>query len=163
MQDTFVLKRLNEFLGKASLATYAGGGAETTPEREGYRELEYHENDWQYRDSYAGFTRSWGTELVRYKGEPFWNALYGGGMTSNYKDDAAFAHEAFAFLKRALSIGEKVYAFQPRGPKNFSDGDWEYCCQWNDDITDFTAHEEILYKNDVVFTHNVIGGLIISE
>lgn len=33
MRDEYFLKDLNRFLGKAALATYAGGGAETTPER----------------------------------------------------------------------------------------------------------------------------------
>ena len=113
MHDTFSLKRLTEFLGTAAGATYAGEGVETTPERQGYRELEYREGDWYYRDSYAGFTRSWGTELVRHKGELVWSALYGGGMTKNYRNNAAFAHETFAFLKRALSIGEKSLFFQP--------------------------------------------------
>ena len=75
------LKILNKFLERAADATYAGGGErERDPERQGFVELVYEEGDWNYRDSYVGFARSWGTELVRYQGEPVWNTLYGGGL-----------------------------------------------------------------------------------
>jgi len=163
MPTKLFLKDLNQFLGKAALATYAAGGAETTPERPGFRELEFAEGAWSYRDSYTGYLRSWGTELVRYNGEPVWNALYGGGMTVPYRADAAFAHRTFEFLKKALSAGEKKEAFQPRGQKNFTDGYWEYQCDWDGDITEFIGHEAILYKGDIVFTHDFFGGLIVSD
>lgn len=163
MRDEHFLKDMNRFLGKAALASYAGGGAETTPERQGFRELEYTEGRWSYRDSYTGYIRSWGTELVRYDGELIWNTLYGGGMTPHYRGDAEFAHRTFEFLKQAFRTGEKKELFQPRGPKNLKDGDWEYRCDWNGDITEFSGHEAILYKGGVVFTHEFMGGLIVSK
>lgn len=36
-----ILKELNIFLGKAALATYAGGGPEVDPEEPGFKELEF--------------------------------------------------------------------------------------------------------------------------
>lgn len=78
---------LNRFIGKATKATYAGGGGKVDqPHRSGFNELEYLEEDWYYRDSYTGFLRSWGQEVVWYKGEPYWTCLYGGGMASNKLD-----------------------------------------------------------------------------
>ena len=155
----FTLEQLDDFLGRAALATYAGGGPENDPETPGFKELEYEEGDWHYRDSYCGFFQSWGREVVWYKNKPVWVSLYGGGMEEKYRTDGEFTHHAFQFLKKALSAGEKQKAFQPRGPKALQDGEWKYVCNWNGDIKKFSGREEILYKNEIVFTHDFIGGL----
>ena len=63
-------KELNEFLGKAMLATYAGSGPEADSGT-GFTELEFKEGDYLYRDSYTGFFQSWGREVVWYNGKPF--------------------------------------------------------------------------------------------
>jgi len=157
------LQELNRFLGKASLATYAGGGPEAKSQRVGFRELEFKDGDWEYRDSYTGFFRSWGQEVVWRKGKPFWTQLYGGGMIEELRNDEAFAHKTFDFLKKTMSAGEKQEEFQPRGPNNFTDEDWEYICEWEGDITDFKGHEKILLEGKVVFTHDFMGGLILSR
>jgi hypothetical protein len=44
-------------------------------------------------------------------------------MTQKNCNDEKFAKETFDFLKKALSQGEKRAAFQPRGPKNFKEGE----------------------------------------
>lgn len=155
-----LLKELNKFLGKASLATYAGSGPEVDSETTGFNELEFRENSWYYRDSYTGFFQSWGREVVWNNDEPFWTQLYGGGMEEKFVGDKEFAHKTFQFLKKALSAGEKIGAFQPRGPKNFEDGDWRYECEWEGDIAKFEGSEKILFKNKVVFTHKFFGGLV---
>ena len=153
-------EELNKFLGKATLATYAGGGPEMDPEIPGFKELEYREGDWYYRDSYCGFFQSWGREVVWYKGKPAWNSLYGGGMKEKCRTDTEFEHRTFEFLKKALSTGEKKETFQPRGPKELFDGDWKYICHWKGDITNFNGNEEIRYKGETVFTHHFFGGLV---
>ncbi|MBP7875945.1 hypothetical protein KA012_03035 [Candidatus Woesebacteria bacterium] len=158
-----LLQELNEFVGKASLATYAGGGAETKSQRPGFRELEFAEGDWEYRDSYAGFFRSWGQEVVRHQGKPFWNQIYGGGMSDAYIQDEPFALETFGFLMKSLSAGEKKDSFQPRGPESFTDGDWQYSCDWSGDITSFKGEETILHRGEIVFTHTFLGGLILDR
>lgn len=157
------LKELNSFLGRASLNTYAGGGAEVDPEEAGFKELEYREGDWFYKDSYAGFFRSWGRETVWSKNKPIWTQLYGGGMVANFRDNEAFAHQTFNFLKKALSAGEKEGVFQPRGPNEFSDGDWLYSCKSNGGITNFFGHEQICFKGKIVFIHDFFGGLILAR
>lgn len=174
LMQKFSPEDLNHFIGKATLAGYAGDGAETTSERSGYRELEYSDGLWHYRDSYTGWFRSWGTELVRYDGKPVWNTLYGGGMEPAYWDDIALARAAFGFLKKALSAGEKQKSFQPRGPKIFYHDDrrnWKYEADWTGNITQLIGFEQILYglhdasagARKVVFTHHFMGGLIISK
>jgi len=160
-----LLEQLNEFLGKAALATYAGGGAPLSPTEteKGMIEFEYGNkgDEWYYKDSYAGFYQSWGREVVWYAGKPFWVQLYGGSMKEEFHNDLAFTRKTFTFLKQALSAGEKVTSFQPRGPKKFNDGDWEYICDWEGDITKFNGSEKILYKENVIFTYNFNGGLFL--
>lgn len=161
--DQSLLTSLKQFVGKAALATYAGGGGETKSQRLGFRELEFAEGDWSYRDSYAGLFRSWGQEVVWYSGKPFWNQIYGGGMSDAHLGDEKFALETFSFLKKALSAGEKKGSFQPRGPEDFTGGDWQYTCSWSGNISDFQGDEKILHNGEIVFTHVFKGGLILSQ
>lgn len=159
--DKKILLELNNFLGKAMLNTYAGGGQEVSPKEAGFKELGHKEGSWYYKDSYTGFFQSWGREVVWHNEKPFWTQIYGGGMTKKYQDNTKFAHETFNFLKKALSTGEKQADFQPRGPKKFIDGGWKYSCEWHGDIRKFEGHEKIFFKKEVVFTHDFLGGLII--
>ncbi|KKT87334.1 MAG: hypothetical protein A2119_01830 [Candidatus Colwellbacteria bacterium GWA2_46_10] len=154
------LDKLNDFLGKAALATYAGGGERVQPQRPGFYELKYREGDFYYRDSFAGYLSSHGQEVVWHKDKPVWMCSYAGGMTGSRKDDPAFADETFEFLKKAMRTGEKSKAFQPRGPKEFKDGDWEYKNDWSGGISEFKGHEEISNKGETVFIHDFFGGLL---
>ena len=158
--DKDLLKELNNFLGKAAVKTYAGKGPEADPEIPGFKELEYQEGKWYYKDSYSGFFRSWGREVVWRNKKPVWCCLYGGGMTKGRDRNTEFAHETFGFLKKALSTGEKRKKFQPRGPRYFREDDWEYSCVWEGNISNFEGNEKISHKKGVVFTHTFIGGVI---
>jgi len=157
--DKEFLSKLNKFIGQATLNTYAGDGEEIKPSEPGFHELEYKEGDFYYKDSYGGHFQSWGRETVWYKNKPVWTSLYGGGLEKKYFGDKEFSHQTFEFLKKAMSAGEKQEEFQPRGPKEFEEGDWRYQVKWNGDITKFSGHEDILYKGEVVFSHDFIGGL----
>ena len=79
-----LLKELTSFLRKATLATYAGGGPDVPSQRLGFRELEYKEGRFYYRDSYAGHFTSAGQEVVWFDGKPVWTCSYGGGMKPKY-------------------------------------------------------------------------------
>lgn len=154
-----MLTQLHKFLREASRATYAGDGVEAEPWRRGFKELEYKDGDWYYRDSYAGFFQSWGQEVIWYQDKPIWNSLYGGGMVKKASRDRGFAKQTFEFLKKALC--QKESEFQPRGPEKFTERDWEYECNVQGDIKNFKGSEKILYKGEVVFTHDFIGGAVI--
>lgn len=158
-----LLHEFNHFLGKAALATYAGGGSELDPEEPGFKELRFKEKNWDYLDRYTGYFQSWGQELVKYKGKPFWNQLYGGGMEKEHHGNIAFAHQTYDFLKKALSAGEKQGKFQPRGPRLFQDQDWKYTCEWAGNIAKFKGSEKILFKNKLVFAHEFMGGLVVAK
>lgn len=157
-----LLIELNGFLGRASKATYAGGGGEVEPWRKGFKELEYRENDWYYRDSYTGYLRSWGQEVVWQNDKPAWTCLYGGGMAENHMD-GNMADKTFTFLKQVLSAGNKESTFQPRGPRELSVDSWKYQCKLEGDIKKFSGHEFISYENEIVFTHDFSGGLIVTS
>jgi|SRR3989338_8760875 len=161
--DKKLLAELNRFLGKATLATYAGSGPEADPEEAGFKELEYKEGKWDYKDSYSGFFQSWGRETVWLNGNPVWAQLYGGGMVKKFQHHKDFAHTTFDFLKKALSAGEKQEKFQPRGPKKFAIENWKYTCAWKGNISDFKGNEKIIFKGKIVFTHYFFGGLIVSK
>ncbi len=152
----FTPDELYEFIDRAGKATWAGNGEKIKPERQGFDELEYSEGDFYYRDSYTGYTKSRGMELVRYKGQAVWAAGYGGGMVEGKED---LEDECFTFLKKAMSTDEE--GFQSfRGSHNFKDGDWEYSYKQEGDILEFSGYEEIKYKGELIFYHRMIGGII---
>ena len=156
----FTKEQLLEFLDRAGKATYAGGGKyEEHPERLGFNELVYQEDEFSYRDSYTGYIRSWGEEIVRFHNKPVWTSLYGGGMTEG---NEALSDMTFAFLKKALNTKEEG-VFSPRGPKVLEDGDWKHTYEQKGDYDNFSGYQEIFYKGKLVFWHHIIGGLVIDK
>ena len=65
--DFVDLEKLEDFLREAAKNTWAGDGPETELQRVGFKESEYKKGLWIYRDSYTGFFRSWGQEVVVYR------------------------------------------------------------------------------------------------
>jgi hypothetical protein len=160
---SFELSELNKVFGAAAVATYAGGGGYTKPWNSGFNELEYRQGDWHYRDSYTGFFKSFGREVIWYKDSPVWTQHYGGGMEPEYKGNKVFTSETFQFLKLALGAGDKQAAFQPRGPREFTKGDWTYRSGFRGNIAKFNGSEEIFFNNKLVFTHHYFGGIVIDK
>ncbi len=155
----FTLDELFTFIDKAGKATYAGGGTYAEPERSGFKELTFTKGNFTYRDSYAGFYRSRGTEVVRHKDIPIWASLYGGGMVAGFE---SLAGDTFTFLKQVMLHDEAGFdSF--RGPHKYSEGEWEYVYSQEGDVSEFTGYEEIRYKADVVFTHRIMGGFIVDK
>jgi hypothetical protein len=150
-------QQLYKFIKKAAWATYAGGGKkEEKVERQGFIELIFQEEDFFYRDSYTGFYRSRGMEVVRHKGQPVWTSAYGGGMVEGKEFQA---QDTFDFLKKAMSAEEKGF-LSFRGPHQYLDGDWKYVYSQEGDVEEFKGHEEIYFKDELVFFHEIIGGLV---
>jgi hypothetical protein len=155
------LKELAKFLVKAKRQTYAGEGREVTPERAGFKELEYSEGYYNYRDSYTGFFSAPGQEIIRLNGVPIWSMAYSGGMKPEYFSDTEFATKIFEFLKKVLSRVAEDMPF--RGPEKFKEGDFEYINEVEGDITNFRGHEKIVLKGKEVFSQDYIGGLIVHK
>ena len=155
------LEDLARFLIKAKSEAWAGDGKEISPQRPGFKELEYIEGPWEYRDSYVGYFMAPGQEYVRFEGQPVWMMSYSGGMTEEYFGNKAFAKETFTFLKKALKLVEVNRPF--RGPNNICEGDWEYKDASEGDIINFKGTEQIFYQGKEVFKQNYCGGIVISK
>jgi len=154
-------KKLAEFLVRAKTATYAGNGKEIAPERPGFKELEFSEGEWNYRDSYSGFFAAPGQEVVRLNGIPIWTMAYSGGVKPEHVGNKDFVKMIFDFLKKVLKRVEVSRPF--RGPKHFKEGDFEYFDKSEGDITRFNGQEKITFKGKEVFSQDYIGCIIIHK
>lgn len=152
---------LKEFLVKAKVNTYAGDGKEIVSQRPDFKELEFSEGDWYYRDSYTGFYQAPGQEIVRFKGEVVWAMAYSGGMKRKFFNKPDFTKQIFNFLKKCLEQVNKEIPY--RGPLNFKEGDYDYINKVKGNIKEFTGCEKILYQGKVVFKQSYIGGLVIPK
>ena len=155
------LLELAKFLVKAKKKTYAGEGEEISPQRPRFKELEYKEGDWYYRDSYSGFYQAPGQEVVYFQDEPVWAMAYSGGMRKEFYENKALAEKTFNFLKECLSRVEEKEPF--RGPRKYSEGDFSYEMELEGDINDFSGEERIYHQGKEVFHQYFIGGTIIQK
>ncbi len=154
----FTIDQLYNFITRAGASTYAGGGAyEKIPERPGFLELVFQDGDWNYRDSYTGFYRSSGSEVVRYKGKVVWVSSYCGGMVTGFEK---LSSDTFDFLKQAM-LAKPSWSF--RGPDNFVQDQWKYSYSQKGDVVSFSGHEKISFKDQVVFGHDILGTTIQSK
>lgn len=154
------LNQLFAFIQKAGRSTYATSGVDSTSYDEGgFKILSFTEGDYEYIDTYTGFFRSRGQEVVRFKGKPVWIASYGGGMV---EENEALAMETFGFLKKAFLTDEPQFQTF-RGPHSLKEGDWEYSYKQEGEIEEFTGYEEIRHQGKLVFFHRMIGGVITQK
>lgn len=155
------LNELRKFLVKAKISTYAGDGKEVEPQRPGFKELEYKEGNYEYRDSYCGFYSAPGQEIVRVNGKPIWHMAYSGGMKKEFHYNLEFAKRTFNFLRECL---KRVSEDKPyRGPDHFKEKDYEYVNEVEGTIENFSGSEKILFKGKVVFEQKYVGGIIIEK
>ena len=159
MKHSFTNDQLFKLVNLAGKSTYASGKPPLTKsERKDFTEYDFVQGDWSYLDSYTGFTKSAGQEIVRFKNKIVWSNSYCGGMTEG---NETLANETYNFLKKALSQEDPFFQ-SLRGPKKFTKDNWEYRYKQDGDITNFSGYEEILLKGKLVFFHRAIGGTIVS-
>lgn len=147
--------KINEFLVKAKINTYAssGEGGERKLE-DGSKELVYEEGEWRYRDRYFGSNRFIGEEIVWQNGKVIWAMNYYGGTTT----DGISEKEIYEFLKKALRQVEKDRPF--RGPLELVEGDWAYYDESEGMIDGFEGREKILYQKEPVYELKYHGGVV---
>lgn len=149
--------QLYGFIKKAGQSTYASSDVESVNyDKNGFKELNFAENDYIYKDTYTGFFRSRGIEIVSHKGKPVWVATYGGGMM---EEDAQLAMQTFSFLKKAFLTDEADFQTF-RGPHLLQRDIWRYVYEQQGNIEEFHGYEEIYLDNKLVFFHRIIGGLV---
>jgi hypothetical protein len=67
---------MQQRLVRAKSATYVGGGAHSLARRPGSHDLEFHNGDFAYLDTYYGGTDFIGEEAVYFEGQPVWAMNY---------------------------------------------------------------------------------------
>lgn len=144
------INSVKEFLIRAKKATYAGKGPEAVPSRPASHDLKYEEGDLLYIDTYLGGVQFGGEEAVWENGRPFWTMNYCGRATEPEFDGD--------FLKEALS---KVPMDKPfRGPDKYFRDDYTYLCMIEGDFDWFAGHEQILFRDSLVYECMFHGGSI---
>ena len=100
MTKEFSLEQLTTFIVRAKAATYVGSGTKSLSHRPGSHDLEFHEGEYSYLDSYFGGTDFLGQEVVYYKDKPVWAMNYYGRVL---KPAIITAAEAGQMIKESLS------------------------------------------------------------
>ncbi|MBN1995006.1 MAG: hypothetical protein JW953_20090 [Anaerolineae bacterium] len=152
----FSLEQLNLFIVRAKAATYVGGGAKSLAYRPGAHDLQFHEGNFAYLDSYFGGTDFLGQEVVYFRGRPVWVMNYYGRILES---DLIRADEAGQIIKQSLSALYQEGRFL---------GGFEYSTAKNDtyfdtnegEMTSFTGKEWIMRQNTRVYELVYHGGLV---
>jgi hypothetical protein len=153
---------LLEFIAKAHRNTYAASkeikmqNLMKTPFLPGHKCYHFKDGDWEYFDGYTGSEWAPGREIVLYKGKNVWSMAYQGKTSDGLSKD--MVEDTFSFLKEALRNFDDREPF--RGPRTFSDGDFEYRFWMNGDYTYFTGQEAVSYKGKTIFFQDVMGTLV---
>lgn len=160
MNSNLDLAKLAQFLVKAKTVTYASGNQDyaVNPVLSGSHQLEYLEDELQYRDIYYGGIHFIGMETVFEKEIPIWGMCYYGGVLPDSGDEHIAGMPSF--LKAALG---KVPLEAPfRGPKTFQMGDYIYENEINGDISSFYGVEFIRIQGHNIYNLRYNGGLVKS-
>lgn len=78
MEQPIDLTQLQRFIVAAKAATYVGGGARSLSYRPEAHDLQFHQGEWAYLDSYFGGTDFIGQEVIYQQGRPVWAMNYYG-------------------------------------------------------------------------------------
>jgi len=145
---------LKDFLVKAKISGYAGGGEGNEALLPGGgKKFQYQEQEFEYLDLYYGFNPFSGQETLRKNEEVFWIMNYY-GLVEGFQD----IRLVYNFLKRALQ--EPDPGLPLRGPSRFEKGDLVYFNSPTGNIGLFKGHEHIEFQGKVVYELNYHGGLI---
>lgn len=174
------IENLASFLVRAKKNTWAGSKGEVFAERPCFREFEYNEGGWNYKDSYVGEYSFGGNEIVKFQRAPVWFMNYDGRVNPRFHGNENFIKRINSFLKRALIQVDVSLPF--RGPVEFKEGldmegkyyEWMYMCSRGLDIRKFQGFEEIWHRGKIpeipgsdydilvsVFELNYGGGILI--
>jgi hypothetical protein len=146
---------LSHFLIQAKLSTYANeAGAIENVLEDGFKELEYTEEQYRYRDRYFGSNPFIGEELVWENGRLVWGMNYFGKAL----EDAIPVSQVYSFLKQALRLAHPDRPF--RGPDYFRAGSFTYVDKSNGTVDAFTGEEMIYFRDQQVYCLVYHGGRI---
>jgi len=149
------LPELEKFIVRAKAATYVGSGAHSLSRRPGSHDLEFHEGDFAYIDTYFGGSDFIGEEAVYFKGQPMWAMNYYGRILEQTRIAAA---EAGMAIKESLTLMYREGRFL---------GGFEHATDYGiyhdtnqGDLAHFTGYEWITQDGITVYELHYHGGLI---
>ncbi len=145
--------KLNEFLVKAKIATYADEeNAKKKTLEDGSTELIFEIDDYKYRDRYFGSNPFVGQEIVWKNNELIWCMNYFGRVNENLISK----EKVYTFLKKCLKKVDKKAPF--RGHSFFKEGNFEYFNEFSGYIADFNGSEKILFNKKQIYVLDYHGG-----
>jgi hypothetical protein len=153
--DGEYLSILEGFIVRAKAATYVGSGVKSLSHRPASHDLEYHEDLFDYLDSYFGGTDFIGEEVVYYKQLPVWAMNYYGRIIEPSRISGAEAGQA---IKESLSRLYEEVRFL--GGFEFNTKYGTYVDTNQGDFKTFTGREWITQDGIIVYELYYHGGLV---
>lgn len=149
---------IEKFLIEAKKQTYANESVKKIEStRLNSKDYEYKKDNMIYHDTYFGGTRFMGEEVVYVDNQPYWAMNYYGVTL-----DETLGEEAMdkALRPALMKVGEDENIIPVRGPRNYTNGDYNYSFSVTGDIDCFDGTETV-YKNNVkIYKLRCTGGLI---
>ena len=149
------LTELENFIVRAKAATYVGSGAHSLSRRPGSHDLEFHDGDFAYIDTYFGGTDFIGEEAVYFKDRPVWAMNYYGRILEPERITGA---ETGQVIKESLTLMYKEDRFL--GGFEHATARGIYHDTNKGDFTSFTGYEWISQDDVTVYELYYHGGLI---
>ncbi len=155
LSATVPLDQLQDFIVRAKAATYVGSGDKSLSRRPGSHDLEFHEGNFAYLDSYFGGADFIGQEAVYLENQPVWAMNYYGRIL---EPSLIAAQEAGQIIKESLSALYRQGRFL--GGFEHATGNGIYTDTNQGDMTSFTGREWITRGDVKVYELVYHGGLI---
>ena len=149
------LEQLNAFIVRAKAATYVGRGARSLSYRPGSHDLQFHQGDFSYLDSYFGGADFIGEEVVYFEGKPVWAMNYYGRILEPSLITAA---EAGQIIQESLS--EMYQQGRFLGGFEHPSGNSAHFDTNDGDVASFTGREWITRENVKVYELVYHGGVV---
>lgn len=143
------LTEVNNNVGYAS-----GNQSAWIKEPDGSTTIPYESGLWKFHDNFFGGEPFGGRTVVSFKGTPAWIMVYYGAV----EPSADNILEIYAFLQKALSNPPKDLPI--RGPKVFTQGDFEYRNKLQGGVERYSGKENIYQKGIGVYSAEYRGGWI---
>ena len=149
------LDTMEQFIVRAKAATYVGSGAKSVSHRPASHDLEYHEDEFDYLDSYFGGSDFIGEEVVYYRQQPVWAMNYYGRIIEPSRITAAEVGQVIKeSLTRMYQAGRFLGGFENTTVHGV------YVDTNQGDFTSFTGKEWITKDGVAVYELYYHGGLI---
>lgn len=152
---TVSLDVLNAFIVRAKANSYVGDAQKSLSYRPASHDIQFHDGEYSYMDSYFGGTDFIGQEVVYFRQQPLWAMNYYGQILQPNLIDAA---QAGQIIKESLSRMYQHNRFL--GGFEHPVGDYLYTDTSKGAVASFTGIEWITRQDQRVYELVYHGGLI---